>query len=91
MLLEQPISTLAKLYGVTFKLVSLMKKRFELFEKSNLTYLNLQYFFEQLCSYLPVPYSFKFLYAYNVTYIEYINSYRTFRHFFNLPVNGQRT
>lgn len=31
------------------------------------------------------------LYLYNLLLIDYTNSYYTFRHLFNLPVNGQRT
>ncbi len=34
---------------------------------------------------------FRPLYIYNLIYLEYANSYRTYRHLFNLPVNGQRT
>ena len=91
LLLEQPISSLAALYGVSNRLVTLMSKRFEMYKQSNLQNNNIHFFFEQLCEFLPAPYSFKYLYAYNITYLEYINSYQTYRHLFNLPVNGQRT
>ena len=62
-----------------------------MYKQSNLQNNNIHFFFEQLCEFLPAPYSFKYLYAYNITYLEYINSYQTYRHLFNLPVNGQRT
>lgn len=91
LLLEQPINSLAALYGVSGRLVMLMSKRFEMYTKDNLHDNNIHFFFEQLCEFLPAPYSFKYIYAYNITYLEYINSYQTYRHLFNLPVNGQRT
>jgi hypothetical protein len=68
-----------------------MSQRFETYKTDPLTPLNIAFFFEQLCAFIPAPASFRFLYAYNVTWLEYVNSYRTYRHLFNLPANGQRT
>ena len=68
-----------------------MSKRFENYPFETLTVDNIEFFFEQLCDFVPAPYSYRFLYAYNITRHEYENSYRTYRHLFNLPVNGQRT
>lgn len=62
-----------------------------MYEHDSLTPSNISLFFEQLCAFVPAPVSFRFLYAYNVTWVEYINSYRTYRHLFNLPAHGQRT
>lgn len=40
---------------------------------------------------LPSIVSIKMLYLYNLLLIDKSLSYQTFRHLFNLPVNGQRT
>lgn len=91
LLLEQPIKIIERLYGVSKLLTSRMSQRFEIYPFNSLTNNLIQFFFEQLCVFIPAPFSFRFLYAYNVTWLEYINSYRTYRHLFNLPANGQRT
>lgn len=44
-----------------------------------------------LKNFLPSHVHFSKLYLYNLLLIDYSNSYQTFRHLFNLPVNGQRT
>lgn len=91
LLLEQPIKIIERLYGVSSLLTNRMSQRFETYKKDPLTPLTIAFFFEQLCAFVPAPASFRFLYAYNVTWLEYVNSYRTYRHLFNLPANGQRT
>lgn len=68
-----------------------LSQRFEVYTSTPLTPTNIPFFFEQLCEFIPAPASFRYLYAYNVTWLEYVNSYRTYRHLFNLPANGQRT
>ena len=40
---------------------------------------------------LTLDLKFDRLYLYNLILLDYSNSYKTFRHLFNLPVNGQRT
>ena len=91
MFFEQPIDSIKSLFGVTQHFVSLLSRRFEVWEENNLSPLNIHYFFDTLCEFVPASHSLKFLYAYNVTTHEYLNSYRTYRHLFNLPANGQRT
>ena len=44
-----------------------------------------------LTDFIPLKLGFGPLYTYNLLYLEYSNSYKTYRHLFNLPVNGQRT
>jgi hypothetical protein len=91
LLLEQPIHIIERLYGVSSFLTKKLSQRFETYEQNHLEPYNIQFFFEQLCEFVPAPFSFRFLYAYNVMWLESVNSYRTFRHLFNLPANGQRT
>lgn len=91
MLLEQPVTVIEQIYGVSHRLTTILRQRFELYKTDILNPLNIQFFFEQMCVFVPAPFSFRFLYAYHITWLEYINSYRTYRHLFNLPANGQRT
>lgn len=91
LLLEQPISTIYKLFGLSKFFVRQLSQRFELYQTQTLNNTNIYFFYDQLCEFIPAPYSFRFIYALNVTCLEYENSYKTYRHLFNLPANGQRT
>ena len=90
-LLENPIKIFTKLYGANLHLLKLISLRFESFfskifseKKIELLFIFLKEFISESCD-------FSKLYLYNIILLDYTNSYHTFRHLFNLPVNGQRT
>ena len=91
LILSQPIKTFIKLYGSASHLVNLVSMRVELFKWQSVEFKQISVVFDLITQFVPVQIGFKPLYIYNIIYIEYANSYRTYRHLFNLPVNGQRT
>lgn len=91
LILEQPISNFNKLYGASNHVVNLMRIRFEMYKNDILPQKQLIFFFEQLCSFVPISIGFKNLILYNLFYLDCANTYHMYRHLFNLPVNGQRT
>lgn len=91
LVISEPIKIFKKLYGADYHIIDLISKRFEKYKKSSIEVTEVQNLFNFLTSYIPMKYGFKQIYIYNILYLEYANSYRTYRHLFNLPVNGQRT
>lgn len=89
--MSQPISTFIKLYGAASHLVKLVMLRLEIFDFQSVGNNQMNALFDFLTQYIPMRLGFRPLYTYNLIYLEYANSYRTYRHLFNLPVNGQRT
>lgn len=90
-LLNSTFLTFSKLYGCSTILSNILYKRFELvkthvFLKNQIVWIYL--FLTQL---LPNVVSIKMVYLYNLLLLDKSLSYQTFRHLFNLPVNGQRT
>jgi len=91
LIMSHPINIFSKLYGASKNLVNLISLRNELFTFQKLEPLQIQYTFNLLTNFIPIKLGFRPLYIINIMYIEYANSYHTYRHLFNLPVNGQRT
>lgn len=91
MILNQPIKTFFRLYGATSLLVRLISQRVEIFRWQNVEPRFITTVFDLLTQFIPMQIGFRPLYIRNLIYLEYSNSYRTYRHMFNLPVNGQRT
>lgn len=91
LVLSEPIKIFSKLYGANVFLYELISKRFEIYNNSKISPSNVQFLFDFLTTFIPMKYGFRNIYIYNLLYLEYANSYRTYRHLFNLPVNGQRT
>lgn len=69
----------------------LVSRRFERFSFQFILERQIIFLFAYVLEFIPIPLSFNQLYLYNLLLIDYTNSYKTFRHLFNLPVNGQRT
>lgn len=90
-MLSQPIRTFVRLYGASNYVSQLVSKRTERFMWQTTEPRQLAIIFELLAQYIPMQIGFKPLYIANLMYLEYANSYKTYRHLFNLPVNGQRT
>lgn len=90
-MLSQPIRTFVRLYGASNYVSQLVSKRTERFMWQTTEPRQLAIIFELLAQYIPMQIGFKPLYIANLIYLEYANSYKTYRHLFNLPVNGQRT
>lgn len=80
-----------RLYGAAGHLVWLLSRRLELYDHQSIENRQVYTVFDTLAAYIPMRLGFRPLYVYNLIYLEYANSYRTYRHLFNLPVNGQRT
>lgn len=87
----QPLTIFIKLYGTSQFLIKLISQRFELYLYQSLDLKKLNLLFNFLSEFIPLKLGFKPLYTYNLIYLEYANTYKTYRHLFNLPVNGQRT
>ena len=90
-LLENPLKVFINSLGMKNFLLNLILKRFEAFNYFYVTQKRIIYVFLFLINYVPSHVNFSQLYLYNLLLIDYSNSYQTFRHLFNLPVNGQRT
>lgn len=84
-------SSFLKIYGVATDLVKLLSNRLELFQNETIGLSRADALVNILAEFIPLKLGFRPLYIYNLIYLEYANSYRTYRHIFNLPVNGQRT
>ena len=69
----------------------MVSRRFERFSFQFILERQIIFLFAYVLEFIPIPLSFNQLYLYNLLLIDYTNSYKTFRHLFNLPVNGQRT
>lgn len=90
-MLSQPIKTFIRLYGAGQHLVRIISLRLELFNYQIVSPRQVYTLFDSLAQYIPLKLGFRPIYIFNLLYLEYANSYRTYRHLFNLPVNGQRT
>lgn len=90
-LLEHPIKIFTKLYGANIHLLKLISLRFESFYSKILSEKQIEFLFIFLKNFISESCDFSKLYLYNILLLDYTNSYHTFRHLFNLPVNGQRT
>ena len=91
LVLDKPLISLRKIFGANLHLIKLLSERFEMFYYDNVSPLQLNYVFNQISCFIPLRMGLEALYTYNLIFLEYANSYRTYRHLFNLPVNGQRT
>lgn len=91
LVVSKPINTFLKLYGANYNLLRLILLRMEMYTFQTISLQQLNILFEFLREIIPLRIGFKPLYTYHIIYLEYTNSYRTYRHLFNLPVNGQRT
>lgn len=91
LVLSQPVRTFMRLYGAASHLVWLLGRRLEIYDFQTVENRQVYTVFDTLAAYIPMRLGFRPLYVYNLIYLEYANSYRTYRHLFNLPVNGQRT
>jgi hypothetical protein len=89
--LSQPIRTFLRLYGSAIHLVDMLSRRLEIYDFQTIENRQVYTVFDTLALFIPIRLGFRPLYVYNLIYLEYANSYRTYRHLFNLPVNGQRT
>ena len=89
--LEHPLKIFTKSFGIKLLFVNLLLKRFEMFDYYLINQKKILFLFLFLKNFLPSHVHFSKLYLYNLLLIDYSNSYQTFRHLFNLPVNGQRT
>ena len=90
-MLEHPIKIFAKVYGLSNILLKLIYQRFECFSSKIFLENEIEKMFFLLKDVLTLDLKFDRLYLYNLILLDYSNSYKTFRHLFNLPVNGQRT
>jgi hypothetical protein len=90
-ILEQPLNSLATLYGAGPTLSRITTLRFEQYGTEVCNGSNLFKLFEHISKFIPLPLGLHALYIYNLFFIDYANSYHTYRHLYNLPVNGQRT
>lgn len=90
-LLENPLKVFINTFGIKNLLLSLLLKRFESFKYFFINQKKIIYVFLFLTKFIPSHVNFSKLYLYNLLLIDLSNSYQTFRHLFNLPVNGQRT
>jgi hypothetical protein len=90
-LLENPLKIFTTAFGVKNIFLNLILKRFESFNYFFINKKKIIFLFLFLTKYIPSHVNFSNLYLYNLLLIDYSNSYHTFRHLFNLPVNGQRT
>lgn len=91
LVLSQPLKIFLKLYGASIHLMELISLRTELYTWEHISARQINVVFDLLTNFIPIQLGFRPLYIYNLMYLEYANSYRTYRHLFNLPVNGQRT
>lgn len=91
LLINQSVKNFIKLYGASLNLSLFLSKRFEIFLFTTFESTQLNLLVNVLSEIIPLRLGFRPLYIYNLLYLEYANSYRTYRHLFNLPVNGQRT
>jgi len=79
------------LYGIKQNFLKLLLLRFETYKHFFIPEYQILYVFHFVRQFIPAPLDCQMLYLYNLLLIDYTNSYYTFRHLFNLPVNGQRT
>lgn len=89
--MTEPLKIFSKLYGANLHLVKLLSLRTEIFNFNSIAPEDMQDFFDILTNYIPIKIGFRPLYIIDLMRLEYNNSYRTYRHLFNLPVNGQKT
>lgn len=90
-LLTSTYRTFSKLYGCSNMLATLLYTRFELIKSHIFLKNQIIWVYMFLTKLLPNVVSIKMLYLYNLLLLDKSMSYKTFRHLFNLPVNGQRT
>ena len=90
-LLENPLKIFASAFGLKNLLLVLILKRFESFDYFFINHKRIIFVFLFITKFVPSHVNFSQLYLYNLLLIDFSNSYQTFRHLFNLPVNGQRT
>lgn len=90
-LLKSPFSVLIDGYGVSYLILKLICKRLEKFTNIMLSEKKILVLFNFLLTHIPVFFNFKNIYLYNLLLLDYTNTYKVYRHIFNLPVNGQRT
>ena len=90
-LLENPINIFLKLYGLNNHLLRLILLKFECFNNEIFVENKIEILFVFLQQFLTSTYNTSLLTLYNILLIDCSNTYHTFRHIFNLPVNGQRT
>ncbi len=80
-----------KLYGIKVHFMRLLLLRFETYKNLYIPYHQIIFVFLFVNQFIPIPLDISMLCLYNLLLIDYTNTYYTFRHLFNLPVNGQRT
>ena len=90
-MLENPLISLRNVFGANLFLVKLLSQRFEMYFYSIIIPQQINNLFIQISHYIPMRMGFEALYTYNLIFLEHANNYKTYRHLFNLPVNGQRT
>lgn len=90
-LLNSTFTTFSKLYGCSTVLSNLLYKRFELVKMHFFLKNQIIWVYLFLINLLPNVVSIKMIYLYNLLLLDKSLTYQTFRHLFNLPVNGQRT
>jgi hypothetical protein len=91
LLANQPFRQFSQVYGASNFLTRLLSLRFESFDDKQVPVHATGRLPVILAEFIPLRLGFRPLYVYNLIYLEYANSYKTYRHLFNLPVNGQRT
>lgn len=91
LVLDNPLKGLRKIFGANFFLIKLLTQRFEMYSSCIIAPYQINDLFLQISHFIPMRIGIEALYTYNLIFLEYANSYRTYRHLFNLPVNGQRT
>ena len=91
LLLENPIKIFLIAFGFKNNLLNLIKKRFEIYQYFWITKRRIVFLFYFLINFMPTHITIKQIYLYNLLLIDYSSTYQTYRHLFNLPVNGQRT
>lgn len=90
-LLTNSLKVFTKLYGCSTQLYLYILTRFELIPSINLQRNQITLLYIFLLQFIPNIISIKMIYIHNLLLLDKSLSYKTFRHLFNLPVNGQRT
>lgn len=90
-LLNNSLKIFTKLYGCSNTLYLNILTRFEFNCKTVIPKNQIMWLYTFIIQFIPNIVSIKMIYTHNLILLDQSLSYKTFRHLFNLPVNGQRT
>ena len=90
-LITSSLKVFTKLYGCSETIYINILTRFELISKSNFNKNYITWLYTFLLKFIPNIVSIRMIYIHNIILLDQSLNYKTFRHLFNLPVNGQRT